>query len=221
MPAPRRCQHGAAGAWARRMEDVWVGGRSGWTVELGREMHPRVVLGAGNENPTGSLLPSPSALKKKKKNIQMKCFSESVAAFKSGGWWREVVAQLQQGCRYLRSGRPGDCPPLDGGDGDPQGKTRCCRRTETLRRGERSGWWGSTVLPPSKGAEMSYPLPRQADLPVPLRIPHYSWGGMGKCHHAAGLSTGKEKAFLDQSWCYRLRKPITIYFCLDDYSITQ
>lgn len=48
VPAPRRCRHRAAGARARRMEDVWVGGRSGWTVEPGRETHPGVVLGEGN-----------------------------------------------------------------------------------------------------------------------------------------------------------------------------
>lgn len=60
MLAPCRCRSGAARAWARQMEDVWVGKRSGWTAELGREMHPRVALGEGDENPAGSLL-HPSA----------------------------------------------------------------------------------------------------------------------------------------------------------------
>lgn len=84
MLAPCRCRSGAAGARAWQMEDVWVGNRSGWTAELGREMHPRVALGEGGENPAGLLLHL--SAKKPPQNIKIKCFSESVAAFKSG-WW--------------------------------------------------------------------------------------------------------------------------------------
>lgn len=110
----------------------------------------------------------------KKIIFKIKCFSESVAAFKSGRWWRGV-ARLQRECRCLQSSRTGGFPPLDGGGGDLQGRTPSCRRTKprrTLRRGERSSWWGGSVLPPSKRAEMPSPLPRQEDLPVLLRTPH-------------------------------------------------